>query len=170
MLTYAFAFRVNDILSYRKDLELGVDHNLISLLMGKERLEAQQALDKMGEMVNSCYRRWFLALADLPSYGEKIDGEVMRFIELCRAVPHGNLYWRYVNVIEARATILNAQRRTMQLTNSPVLKQAVTSVPRATMFMRQASCICHQSSTEGQTRNDRAIQYTSFVVHSSDYT
>ncbi|KAF7913584.1 hypothetical protein EAE99_010610 [Botrytis elliptica] len=86
---------VNDVLSYRKDLELGVDHNLMSLLMERDNLSAQQAVDKIGDMVNECYRRWYLALAALPSYGEKIDYEVMKFVEICRAVAQGNLYWSF---------------------------------------------------------------------------
>ncbi|KAI8306178.1 Presilphiperfolan-8-beta-ol synthase [Colletotrichum sp. SAR11_240] len=73
---------VNDVLSYRKDLALGVDHNLISLLMEKDGLSIQQAMDEIGNMVNQCYRRWYLALAELPSYGEKIDREAMRFVEV----------------------------------------------------------------------------------------
>ncbi|OAL01858.1 Presilphiperfolan-8-beta-ol synthase [Phaeosphaeriaceae sp. SRC1lsM3a] len=86
---------VNDVLSYRKDLELGVDFNLISLLMTKERLSVQEAMDRIGDMLNDCYRQWYLALADLPSYGEKIDREVMKFVEVCRAMAHGNLYWSF---------------------------------------------------------------------------
>ncbi|KAF7956989.1 hypothetical protein EAE96_004311 [Botrytis aclada] len=86
---------VNDVLSYRKDLELGVDHNLMSLLMERDDLSAQQAVDKIGDMVNDCYKRWYLALAELPSYGEKIDSEVMKFVEICRAVAQGNLYWSF---------------------------------------------------------------------------
>ncbi|KAK2774731.1 hypothetical protein CKAH01_13065 [Colletotrichum kahawae] len=88
---------VNDVLSYRKDLELGVDHNLISLLMEKDGLSVQQAMDEIGNMVNQCYRRWYLALAELPSYGEKIDREAMRFVDVCRALAQGNLYWRQIN-------------------------------------------------------------------------
>ncbi|KAM0124830.1 hypothetical protein ACHAO1_010889 [Botrytis cinerea] len=86
---------VNDVLSYRKDLELGVDHNLMSLLMQRDNLSAQQAVDMIGDMVNDCYRRWYLALAELPSYGEKIDYNVMKFVEICRAVAQGNLYWSF---------------------------------------------------------------------------
>ncbi|KAM0146338.1 hypothetical protein ACHAPG_011193 [Botrytis cinerea] len=41
---------VNDVLSYRKDLELGVDHNLMSLLMQRDNLSAQQAVDVIGDM------------------------------------------------------------------------------------------------------------------------
>lgn len=94
MLIFCLPLRVNDVLSYRKDLELGVDHNLISLLVERDNLSIQQAVDKIGEMINECYRRWYLALAELPSYGEKVDREVMRFVEVCRAVAQGNLYWR----------------------------------------------------------------------------
>lgn len=94
LTTYASSLRVNDVLSYRKDLELGTDNNLISLLMEKDNLTIQEALDKIGSMVNECYRRWYLALAELPSYGEKIDREVIKFLEVCRTMAHGNLNWR----------------------------------------------------------------------------
>ncbi|KAL5370952.1 Cell wall endo-beta-1,3-glucanase [Paraphaeosphaeria sporulosa] len=85
---------VNDVLSYRKDLDLGVEFNLITLLMKKHRFSVQQAMNTIGNMINDCYRQWYLALADLPSYGEKLDREVMKFVEVCRAIAHGNLYWR----------------------------------------------------------------------------
>ncbi|KAF4914570.1 Cytochrome P450 monooxygenase BOT4 [Colletotrichum viniferum] len=42
---------VNDVLSYRKDLALGVDHNLISLLMEKDGLSIQQAMDEICNVV-----------------------------------------------------------------------------------------------------------------------
>lgn len=93
-LTIPPAFRVNDILSYRKDLELGVDQNLIMLLMKRDFFTAQEALDRMGDMIKDCYRRWYLNLAELPSYGEDMDREVMKFVEICRAMALGNLYWR----------------------------------------------------------------------------
>ncbi|KAL1612136.1 hypothetical protein SLS60_000359 [Paraconiothyrium brasiliense] len=86
---------VNDVLSYRKDLDLGVDFNLITLLMNKDCATVQQAMDKIGDMIEDCYRQWFLALADLPSYGEDVDREVMNFVEVCRAMAHGNLYWSF---------------------------------------------------------------------------
>lgn len=73
---------------------MGVDHNLISLLQERDHLTIQEAIDKIGQMINECYRRWYRALLELPSYGEKIDREVMRFVEVCRSVAQGNLYWR----------------------------------------------------------------------------
>lgn len=99
LISHVTSLRVNDVLSYRKDLELGVDHNLISLLMERDHLTIQQAFDRIGDMTNECYRRWYLALADLPSYGEKIDREVMKFVEICRAMAQGNLYWRQVSPV-----------------------------------------------------------------------
>jgi hypothetical protein len=85
---------VNDVLSYRKDLDLGVEFNIIMLLMNRERHSVQQAVDTIGEMINDCYSQWFQALADLPSFGEDVDCEVAKFVEVCRAMAHGNLYWR----------------------------------------------------------------------------
>ncbi|KAH7019598.1 Presilphiperfolan-8-beta-ol synthase [Ilyonectria destructans] len=57
-----------------------------------DHMSIEQAVDRIGDMVNNCYRKWYLALAELPSYGEKIDREVMKFVEACRAVAQGNLY------------------------------------------------------------------------------
>lgn len=75
------------------DKQLGVDHNLISLLAGQD-LSIQQAVNKIGDMINDCYRRWYVALAALPPQGEKIDRESLRFVDACRSVALGNLYWR----------------------------------------------------------------------------
>ncbi|KAI2606579.1 Presilphiperfolan-8-beta-ol synthase [Hypoxylon sp. NC1633] len=86
---------VNDILSYRKDLELGVDHNLISLLMEQNK-SLQQAVDQIGAMMDNCYRRWYAALADLPAYGEEIDRNVLLFVDVCRYIPLGNLHWSFM--------------------------------------------------------------------------
>lgn len=85
---------VNDVLSYRKDLELGVDHNLIALLIEQD-MSLQQSVDKIGAMIDNCYRRWYTALAELPPYGEKVDSEVLHFVEVCRRVALGNLHWSF---------------------------------------------------------------------------
>ncbi|KAI0892209.1 isoprenoid synthase domain-containing protein [Annulohypoxylon nitens] len=47
---------VNDLLSYRKDIELGVEHNLITLLM-ERGLPIQQAVNKIGTMIRNCYKQ-----------------------------------------------------------------------------------------------------------------
>ncbi|KAJ0384217.1 hypothetical protein COL922a_008854 [Colletotrichum nupharicola] len=84
---------VNDILSYRKDLEQGVDHNLISLLKA-QGYSTQAAVDKIGDMIDECYKRWYGAMARMPLWGEKIDREVLRYLDGCRNIALGNLHWR----------------------------------------------------------------------------
>ncbi|KAJ6002360.1 Presilphiperfolan-8-beta-ol synthase [Penicillium sp. IBT 35674x] len=84
---------VNDILSYKKDLALGVDHNLMFLLKC-QGLSIQQAVDRIGEMLNNCYSRWYSALQKMEIWGEHIDKQVLGFIDACRNVALGNLHWR----------------------------------------------------------------------------
>ncbi|KGO75960.1 Terpenoid synthase [Penicillium italicum] len=84
---------VNDILSYKKDLVLGVDHNLIFLLRA-QGLSMQEAVDEIGEMLNNCYRRWYSALQKMDIWGEHIDKQLLAFIDACRNVALGNLHWR----------------------------------------------------------------------------
>ncbi|KAI0007135.1 isoprenoid synthase domain-containing protein [Xylariaceae sp. FL0662B] len=87
---------VNDLLSYRKDLEQGVEHNII-ILFREQGYTTQQAVDKIGHMLEDAYRRWYRALAELPTWGEKIDKEVLKYIDGCRNVALGNLHWSYAS-------------------------------------------------------------------------
>ncbi|KAI4254073.1 MAG: hypothetical protein LQ352_003319 [Teloschistes flavicans] len=84
---------VNDILSYKKDIALGVDHNLIFLLMEQGRTP-QEAIDEAGAMLDNCYKRWYIAPANMPIWGEETDRQVLKFVDACRNVALGNLYWR----------------------------------------------------------------------------
>lgn len=56
----------------------------------------QEAVDYVGEMLNDCYRTWYEALNNLPFWGEKIDRDVLKFIDGCRNLALGNLHWRYL--------------------------------------------------------------------------
>ncbi|KAI0889276.1 Presilphiperfolan-8-beta-ol synthase [Annulohypoxylon maeteangense] len=88
------ALLANDILSYKKDIALGVDQNLIVLLMN-QGLSAQQALNKISSMIHNCYKRYYMALANMPIWGEKTDRVVLRFVEACRNAALGNLHWSF---------------------------------------------------------------------------
>ncbi|KAI1734644.1 isoprenoid synthase domain-containing protein [Xylaria scruposa] len=70
---------VNDVLSYKKDLAFGVEHNIICLLMRKGYSE-QEAMDKTGEMMNDCHKDWDNAVSNLPSWSEETDKEVRRYL------------------------------------------------------------------------------------------
>lgn len=54
----------------------------------------QEAVDRIGEMLNNCYRRWYSALQKMEIWGEHIDKQVLAFIDACRNVALGNLHWR----------------------------------------------------------------------------
>ncbi|KAK5660833.1 hypothetical protein OQA88_12204 [Cercophora sp. LCS_1] len=86
---------VNDIASYKKDRVLGVGLNMICV-MQKEGLSMQEAMDRMGAMLEGCYKRWYGALARMPVWGESVDGEVLRYVEICRDVALGCLHWSFL--------------------------------------------------------------------------
>jgi hypothetical protein len=45
-------------------------------------------------MLSSRYRDWYLALAELPSWGEDVDVQVQEYVEGVRSVVRANLGWR----------------------------------------------------------------------------
>lgn len=87
--------RQNDLCSYRKDLIQGEDSNIIFILKDQGMTD-QEAVDEIGEMLYDCYKRWHMAMANLPFWGEDIDRDVIKFVNGCRNIALGNLHWRYV--------------------------------------------------------------------------
>ncbi|KAK6713516.1 hypothetical protein SNK04_004482 [Fusarium graminearum] len=85
---------VNDILSYEKDLRLGVDHNMVRLLKAKGH-STQQAINEVGVMINNCYRRYYRALSKLPCFGEEADRALLGFLEVEKNHALGSLLWSY---------------------------------------------------------------------------
>jgi hypothetical protein len=84
-----------NVLQTKWQQKFGVDHNLITLLQGKG-LSLQSAIDSISDLLNDCYKRWYSALANMPIWGEETDRQVLKFVDCCRNVALGNLYWRYV--------------------------------------------------------------------------
>ncbi|ESU15206.1 hypothetical protein FGSG_08181 [Fusarium graminearum PH-1] len=85
---------VNDILSYEKDLRLGVDHNMVRLLKAKGH-STQQAINEVGVMINNCYRRYYRALSKLPCFGKEADRALLGFLEVEKNHALGSLLWSY---------------------------------------------------------------------------
>lgn len=83
-----------DIVSYKKDVKSGIEHNFVTVLK-KNGFTTQQAMDRAGELQDECYRRWYLALASMPVWGEATDREVLRYIEACPNFPLGDLLWSF---------------------------------------------------------------------------
>lgn len=101
----------NDVCSYRKDLEDGGQNSII-LVLKRAGLTDQEAMDRVGDMVEDCYQRWHEALDDLPPCDdEKMRKDVMRYVDGCRNIALGNLHWRYVSVQAAEAeAVVNARK------------------------------------------------------------
>lgn len=54
------------------------------------------AFNHIGNMLVARYRDWYLALAELPSWGEHVDAQVQQYIRGVQNVVTANLNWRYV--------------------------------------------------------------------------
>ena len=84
----------NDLISYPKDEEEGVNHNLIS----SYRLQGfgpQEAYDQLGSMLESIYNRFDMAVKELPCWGEHVDVEVERYVEGIKNCVKANLHWSF---------------------------------------------------------------------------
>ena len=59
-------------------------------------MPAQQAFDRVNQLLKDCYRDWYLALADLPQWGEALDAQVQKYIQGVQNTVLANLNWRSV--------------------------------------------------------------------------
>ncbi|KAE8146500.1 pentalenene synthase [Aspergillus avenaceus] len=84
----------NDILSYCKEEKEGVTHNMVAICR-RSGMPAQMAFDHVGEMLLTRYHDWYLALSELPSWGEEIDAEVQQYIRGVQNVVRANLHWSF---------------------------------------------------------------------------
>lgn len=57
----------------------------------------QEAMDEAGRMIQQRYRRWYMALADMPSWGSQVDRVVLKYLDGLRGIVLGSLLWRYVS-------------------------------------------------------------------------
>ncbi|GAB1317645.1 hypothetical protein MFIFM68171_07855 [Madurella fahalii] len=107
---------VNDIASFKKDQVMDVDFNIINVLQRTGGgFSVQQAMDKIGGMLNDCYRRWYRALAEMPIWGEETDYQVLRYVDICRDVALGCLHWSFMTPRYLGAVQGEEVRRTRKL-------------------------------------------------------
>ncbi|KAK1244446.1 hypothetical protein MKX07_003245 [Trichoderma sp. CBMAI-0711] len=85
----------NDILSYKKEMELNDAGNNLVTILKAQKLSDQESMDKIGRMLEACYESWYNALDELPVWGADIDQEVRRYLDACRNVGLGNLHWSF---------------------------------------------------------------------------
>ena len=94
-LCLLFAHRQNDVLSFHKEQSMGVHHNTVHLYR-TAGFSQQEAYDKVSDLLNHRYRRWYIAHSELPVWGEKLDVQVQLYLQGCQDVILGNLNWRFV--------------------------------------------------------------------------
>lgn len=73
----------------------GVNHNIVAICR-LNGLPAQKSFDRINDILKTCYRDWYLALADLPQWGEEIDQQVQKYAQGLECVIRANLNWRWV--------------------------------------------------------------------------
>lgn len=61
--------------------------------LNRQSYHAQDAFDIVGNILSILYKRWFLALAELPPWGERVDADVQKYIASVRAIAMANLNW-----------------------------------------------------------------------------
>jgi len=57
----------------------------------------QQAFDHIGELLNTRYKDWYMALAELPLVGEALDSQVQTYVTAVQNAVIANLNWRCVS-------------------------------------------------------------------------
>lgn len=67
---------------------------------------AQEAFDRVGDLLQERYRRWDVVEGQVRSWGEEVDKQVQRYVEAIKCVVKANLYWRYGTLIESRSLYL----------------------------------------------------------------
>lgn len=55
----------------------------------------QEAFDTVGDLLEQRYQEWEDVIAQLPSWGPKIDIDVARYIQGIQNVVQANITWRY---------------------------------------------------------------------------
>ncbi|KAJ8120501.1 hypothetical protein ONZ43_g2806 [Nemania bipapillata] len=88
-----FVLITNDILSYMKEENEAVPHNMVAVVR-MSGLGAQEAFDYIGDMLDSRYERWEKAVSEVPDWGEDVNKDVKRYIQGVADVVRANLYWR----------------------------------------------------------------------------
>jgi Terpene synthase family 2, C-terminal metal binding len=85
----------NDIISLKKELAHGDMHNLVLIMQHESNCSLQESLNRVKRLIDNQIRRFLLFETQLPSFGERTDPDVARFVAVLRSWMRGNLDWAY---------------------------------------------------------------------------
>ncbi|EON68031.1 hypothetical protein W97_07179 [Coniosporium apollinis CBS 100218] len=83
----------NDCVSYHRERDLGCVHNIVHLFL-HHGLSLQEAYNRVHFLMRERYKRWYMAQASLPIWGEEIDSQLRRYIKGIEDVALANAHWR----------------------------------------------------------------------------
>ncbi|KZZ92810.1 terpene synthase metal-binding domain containing protein [Moelleriella libera RCEF 2490] len=89
-------FLGNDVVSLQREIDCGIeDHNMVFRLTRMHGISLQEALVKLGEMLDDRYKAWDRAVAELPTWDETTDKAVQRLLNVFRRMPLSNAHWSF---------------------------------------------------------------------------
>lgn len=66
------------------------------MLLRQQGLSQEAAYQRLGEEITRRYQEWYVALVELPLWGEEIDTQVQRYVAALQETVLANLNWRFV--------------------------------------------------------------------------
>ncbi|GJJ08117.1 hypothetical protein Clacol_002325 [Clathrus columnatus] len=95
--TNDFCTWANDIYSYNKEQACGDTYNLVVLFMKQYGLKLQDAIDVVGDMCFTVLDRFEMYKTQLPSWNDKIDKDIARYINGLENWIVGCLHWGFMS-------------------------------------------------------------------------
>lgn len=74
-----------------------VPHNTIHVLQRERKLSVQEAFDFAGELLKQAVQRWYWTQQHLPSFGERNDVQVHRYLDGLLDQAKSNLHWSFAS-------------------------------------------------------------------------
>ncbi|KDR73936.1 hypothetical protein GALMADRAFT_141701 [Galerina marginata CBS 339.88] len=87
----------NDICSFNKEQAEDDYQNLVCSIMANRRVELQDAIGILTDMLESRVDEYINLKSRLPSFGTNIDSELMKFITGVENVIQGGIIWSYMS-------------------------------------------------------------------------
>ncbi|KAF5363252.1 hypothetical protein D9756_001012 [Leucocoprinus leucothites] len=87
----------NDICSFNKEQADGDFQNLVCCVMVERQVELQEAIDTVIDMLNSRISEYIGLKAQLPSFGPKVDSELVKYHTALEHYVQGTIVWYYLS-------------------------------------------------------------------------
>jgi 5-epi-alpha-selinene synthase len=83
----------NDIISYEKEIKECHTHNLVHVLQQEYQIPVQEAIERAASLHDAEVYSFIELVAQLPSFGGEIDGNLERYISSLQSWLRGNIDW-----------------------------------------------------------------------------